>query len=154
MPTTQFASWLFERLHPDSFHYMQDGMGGGSPGGMGGGFFSVDSSLNADQADTGGPVTGDGSAPSSPSGDAGGSLGSADGMGPPGAEGMSGMGMTGGPGPPPGAVSSPTIYYLKHFVVIVHSAFAALLGLAGGVIAQIMYAARRDPPGEREARAT
>ena len=163
MPTTQFASWLFGKLHPASTNYMygsgMGGMGGGmGPGGMGGGgmmggggFFSVDSSLSAGQegaTDSG--VPGEGGSPpeaaeagADPFSSEG--SGGAEGMGPPGMAGSSGTPAAGGPRLP--AMPTPTIYYFKQFVVIVHSALAVLLGLAGGVIAQIFHAARREAPG-------
>jgi hypothetical protein len=144
MPTTQFASWLFARLHPQSVNSMSGGgyggsgmggMGGGMMGGGGmggGGFFSVDSSLAADQG-----AAGDSTAPY-------------------GSEGMGGMdsqGMPGAAGPPVPPAPIPTFYNFKHFVVIVHSALAMLMGLAGGIIAQLLYAARREASHEQEPRA-
>ena len=163
MPTTQMANWLFGKLHPDSInHYGSGGMGGsglgpgatggggfGGGGGMGGGgFFSVDSSLSADQEaatdpeDFGGGESAAGAPPDSAGDMAGGEgAGSADGMGPASMPGAGGM--PGGPGPPALGAPMPTIYFLKHFVAIVHSALAVLLGLAGGVIAQIFHAKRR-----------
>jgi hypothetical protein len=160
MPTTQLASWLFGKLHPDSLNPYGSGMGGMGGGGFGGGgmmgggggFFSVDSSLGADQqgaTDSGGPdasltppgASSEGGEDAFITGDAG----SAEGMGaPPGIAAPSGPPVAGGP--PPAAFPTPTIYYLKNFVVVVHSALAVLLGLAGGVIAQIFYAARRESP--------
>jgi hypothetical protein len=56
---------------------------------------------------------------------------------------MSGMSKS-GPGGPPPPVAIPVYYQLTHFVVIVHSALAVLLGLAGGVIAQCFYTAKRE----------
>jgi hypothetical protein len=178
MPTTQFASWLFGKLHPDSINYYgsggMGGMGGGiGPGGGGGsgfggggmmggggGFFSVDSSLSADQEGAANPSEPDASLtpPEEPSEGAAGAFGSggpesADGMGaPPGMAGTSGPPVAGGPSP--AAFPTPTIYYLKNFVVVVHSALAVLLGLAGGVIAQIFFGARRDAPAGRDVGAT
>jgi hypothetical protein len=160
MPTTQLASWLFQRLHPQSaggFGGGMSGFGGGGPaggmggpgGGMQGGFFSVDSSLTAEQGSGSDADTSAAGAPESSelggAGDAagamGGGMGSADGMGGPIMSGLGGL-------PPPVAI--PVYYNPQHFVVIVHSALAVLLGLAGGVIAQCFYAARRDSPDRRQ----
>jgi hypothetical protein len=122
------------------------GMGGGGMGG--GGFFSVDSSLIAGQEDAADSATGDGAQAPGPSSEDSAEAPASEGaenidtMGDSGMAGASGMP---GPGPPPPATPLPTIYQFKHFVAIVHSALAVLLGLAGGVIAQIFYARRESP---------
>jgi hypothetical protein len=149
MPTTAFANWLFDRMHPESASMMGGMMGGGMGGGFGGGgagggmggggFFSVDSSLSADQGsahDSDATDTQPALAQLSPSDSDG-----IDQVAPP------GSGVLVGPATPATPVF--TIYYFQEFVVIVHSALATLLGLAGGVIAQIFYAARREPADER-----
>jgi hypothetical protein len=66
--------------------------------------------------------------------------------------GMGAPGMMPGPGQPPGMgapvpaapAPTPTIYYLTNFTVVVHSALAILLGLAGGVTAQVCHAKRES----------
>jgi len=163
MPTTTFASWLFDRMHPESAS-MMGGMMGGGMGGMGGGyggggmggggFFSVDSSLSADQGAGGDPNAAGGEIP--PEAMPGGSEDGPGSAGDPGFD-SEGMGVIAAPGMPgaggPAMPATPviTIYFFKQFVIVVHSALAMLMGLAGGVIAQIFYAARRDTPTEREA---
>ena len=155
MPTTTFASWLFDQMHPESAS-MMGGMMGGGMGGMGGGFggggggmggggfFSVDSSLGADQGAAGDPDASSGDTQPALDDMSASDLDGIDQVAPPGSGVLVG----------PATTATPviTIYYFKQFVVIVHSAFAMLLGLAGGVIAQLFYAARRDPPAEGEAR--
>ena len=133
------------------------GMGGGSGGGggMGGGFFSVDSSLSADQGAGGDPGAAGGSEippEAMPGGSADGPASAGDPFASEGMGVIAAPGMPGAGGPPPPATPVITIYYFKQFAVIVHSALAMLVGLAGGVIAQIFYASRRDTPTEREAR--
>jgi len=124
MPTTQFALWLCQKMHPTDVYGMPGASTGGGVGG-GGGFFSVDSSLSANQGD---------------SGDA--------------AQAVS-QDPFGGPGPAGGptavAIASPTMYSFQQFAIIVHSAFAMLLGLIGGVIAQFLYAGRGASPTDRQA---
>ena len=155
MPTTAFASWLFDRMHPESASMMGGmmgggggfmgggGMGGGFGGGAGGGgFFSVDSSPSADQG-AAGDLDATDAQPAlvqlSPADSDG-----IDQVAPP------GSGVLVGPATPATPVF--TIYYFKEFVVIVHSALAMLLGLTGGVIAQVFYAARRESAAEPESR--
>lgn len=165
LPTTEFAKWLFPKLHPDSVNPYggMGGYGGGMGGGMGGGgMFSVDSSLSTDEgsgdASSGDPMgvgsDSQGDAGFGSSMDDGSGSGDAMGMGM-GAPGMmpgAGQGGMAVPAPPVPGAPAPTVYYLSNFVVVVHSALAILLGLAGGVIAQVFYAARRESEAEREAR--
>jgi hypothetical protein len=70
--------------------------------------------------------------------------GDAMGMGAPGMMPGAGQGGMAVPAAPAPGAPAPTIYYLNNFVVIVHSALAILLGLAGGVIAQVCHAAKHN----------
>jgi hypothetical protein len=160
LPTTQFANWMFQKVHPDSV-YPYGGMGGfgggmGGGGMGGGGMFSVDSSLTADEGSGDSGSADPLGVASDSQGDAGFGSSMDDGSGSGDGMGMGGMGDSGmmmsGAGQPPGIgapvpavpAPAPTIYYLSNFVVVVHSALAILLGLAGGVIAQVCHAARRE----------
>jgi hypothetical protein len=164
MPTTTFASWLFDRLHPHSASMMGGMMGGGMGGGYGGsgsggmggsgmgggGFFSVVSSLNSDQGAVGVPDAAGGSdaqgVPPPRGSPEGSSAGNELDVGDPS---MSGVFAPGTAGPATPATPVFTMYYFKEFVVIVHSALAMLMGLTGGVISQLFYGARRETSADR-----
>lgn len=187
LPTTQFAEWLFSRVHKDSATGGYGGMGGGlggggmggggfgGAGGMGpgggmggGGFFSVDSSTTAEAKDAAsedaeGEETAADATSGSGSADSGGSSGMADAAGDPAyssaAPGMGGSGYTGMPGTVGApmtagtpAVAWPVFYHSAHFIAIVHSGLAMLLGLIGGIIAQLLYSRREmaGPPAVAE----
>jgi hypothetical protein len=159
LPTTQFAEWLFARMHPNSMGGLGGGnfgggMGGGFGGG-GGGFFSVDSSSEAEAQDAAE------SEEAAEAQDPMGSAGSADpfgngSMGGGAMPGSSGMGgsmegsgfAAGGPVGPgaPGIV--PVFYRSEHFIAIVHCAISMLLGLVGGIIAKSFYARREKPAAQ------